>query len=110
MNPQDPGNAELNDGDFERIIAQRVVGPFADALPDRLRSIEQAIRAGDLDSLRAAAGRLDADLPATGVRELTDLAARVRRRLIDADELDQVRLDVEQLIQMCWRVVAAKPK
>jgi CheY-like chemotaxis protein len=91
-----------------QVMTQRIVGPFADRLPDRLRLIEEALRQNDLSALRHAAARLGADVPPDHHPRLMELTTQVQRRLLGAQQLDQVRREVEELIQTCWRAVGTR--
>ncbi|MBN2291170.1 MAG: Hpt domain-containing protein [Pirellulales bacterium] len=92
------------DPDLSEIVAM-----FVEEMPERITMIHQLLDANDWQGLRRAAHQLKGSAGSHGFDALTPMAARVENAATGTDE-EQIRRDVDQLIQMCTRVRAGIPQ
>ncbi len=99
--PGDVIGSELvrEDASFADIVTQFVAG-----LDDRLRRMDDAVRAADFDALRVAAHQLKGSGGGYGYPILTERAAQLERHAKDRT-LDECIASVEELKAICKRVV-----
>ena len=83
-----------------------IVGEFVEGLGDRLATMEEAIRGGDFEALRAAAHQLKGSGGGYGYPILTERAGSLEQ-LAKAGILDGCEKTVTDLRELCERVVVA---
>lgn len=98
---QRPIGSELvkEDASFADIVIQ-----FVDSLGERMKKMEDAVRAADFEMLRVAAHQLKGSGGGYGYPILTDRAANLERRA-KAQTIDDCANAVAELKQLCTRIV-----
>ncbi len=77
---------------------------FVANLPSRIRSIEDALAQKDGALLESLARVLKGEGTSYGFEVLTDQAAKVEEATVASADFDQIKQEVEELIQLCLQV------
>lgn len=76
-------------------------------LPERINAIHAALSAGQLDELRTLAHQVKGSAGGYGFMPITHQAAQVELLVKQQAELDQIRKEVDALVELCNRASAA---
>jgi len=83
-----------------------LVEEFVANLQNRIRSIEEAVAADDLQQLTTLAHQLKGASGGYGFDPLSQQAARLEQAARASDSIQQVTTDVNELVAMCRRATA----
>ncbi len=86
-----------------------ILDAFIDELPHRVAKLKQALAQADLASLRAMAHQLKGSGGGYGFTVISQAAARLESSIKAQADLDEVRMQVEQLTELCNRASARGP-
>jgi len=91
-----------NDPDMVELIQE-----FVAALPERIKSIEDAVNANDLDTLRQLAHQLKGASGGYGFEVLGQAAASLEQSTKAAGSMSQVTGQVQDFVSLCQRAKVA---
>ncbi|HOW72945.1 MAG TPA: Hpt domain-containing protein [Phycisphaerae bacterium] len=91
-----------NDPDMVELIQE-----FVNALPERVKSIEAAVNANDLDTLRRLAHQLKGASGGYGFEVLGQAAASLEQSAKAASSVNQVTEQVQDFVSLCQRARVA---
>lgn len=84
-----------------------LVQEFVRVLPDRVKSIEDAVNANDLESLRRLAHQLKGASGGYGFEVIGQAAASLEQSSKAATSVSQVTAHVQDLVSLCQRAKVA---
>jgi len=87
-----------------------IVTMFVDEMPDRVSTLKTQFDGNDLENLRRTAHQLKGAAGSYGFDPISPAAAKLENSLRDSEPIDQIRVAVEELIDMCSRVRAGSPE
>jgi CheY-like chemotaxis protein len=87
----------------------KVLDRFVARLPERVNQIRQCLDGGNLDALRQAVHNLKGAGSGYGFAALSEQSARTEDALRAQQSLDQIRSEVDQLVQLIRRVSGYNP-
>ncbi|MBP7935611.1 MAG: Hpt domain-containing protein [Phycisphaerae bacterium] len=91
-----------NDPDMVELIQE-----FVNALPERVKSIEAAMNANDLETLRRLAHQLKGASGGYGFELLGQAAASLEQSAKAASSVNQVTGQVQEFVSLCQRAKVA---
>ncbi len=89
---------------------QEIIGMFVQEMPERVEQLEQSWRASEFDLVKRVAHQLKGAGGGYGYPELGEVAGKLESSLnrlassTQATSLDQIRAQLNELIDMCNRV------
>ena len=84
-----------------------LVSAFVAELPARIRSLEEAASAGDLDRLKDLVRALKAEGTSFGFETVTSLADTIEKSLIKEASIDDLRREIDRLVKLCLQIRSA---
>lgn len=86
-----------------------LVDMFVEEMPGRVAALLEQFQAGNLDGLRQSAHQMKGAAGSYGFDALSPAAGRLESSLRDEEPLEQVRVVMQELIDLCNRVRAGAP-
>lgn len=83
-----------------------IINSFVEELPARIRALEEALVARDLETVKTFTRRLKGEGGACGFEPITSIAAEVEGQLMSGAEVDAIRTKLVELTKLCR---SAKP-
>ncbi len=78
-----------------------IISAFVGELPEQLRAIEKALAASDMSTLERLARGLKGEAGGYGFSPITAAAEKAESAIINKAPVDQLRLAVDELVQLC---------
>jgi PAS domain S-box-containing protein len=91
-----PGDGLLDPADAAELLEE-----FAGELPARARTIEDALRTRNRDSLAELAHQLKGTAGTYGFSEVSEAAREIHRRATEEEDLEQLQAAVQDLVRLC---------
>ena len=99
----------LEGGPLDAATVARLVGGFAQELPERAVTIENALRSQDLHLVKELAHQLKGSAGLYGFTQIADAARMIHQRATEEEDLEQLQAAVGDLVQLCEQTRARQP-
>ncbi len=88
---------------------QDIVALFVEEMPARIETIARQLEAGQWEDLRRTIHQLKGSAGSHGFDEISPCAAAVEEAILHGAPEEQIRQQVEELLELCRRVRAGGP-